>query len=243
MTCGFSRPTCSRSVQWLYISLLLCATAACMMSAVCTGWSTNSQSVQHQAFMVTEYSAPAPGTDSTYGLCWYLGLQAGCVTPCPDNTVAPPASPDTTLLQACQPVEAYSTLLALCGAQVTVGGEQPSADLCESMSTCNTSGQVTLAFAVISVLFAVLAAACIGLRLWHHNKFLAKKYSLICSGLAFVCTCVSCVCPVCVSCVCVLCVCPVCMSCVCVLCVCPVCVSCVFPVCVLCVFCVYLSLV
>jgi len=150
----------------------------------------------------SQYSAPAPGTGSTYSLCWYLGLQAGCVTLCPDNTVAPPASPDTTLLQACQPVEAYSTLLVLCGAPVTEGGEQqPSADLCESMSTCSTSGQVTLAFAVISVLFAVLAAASIGLRLWHHNKFLAKKYSLVYSGLAFVCTCgrlcVSCVCPVC----------------------------------------------
>jgi len=179
----FSRKT---QTIWHGVNILLTTAAACMMISVCASWSINVSTAQNLAFMVTEYNAPVPGTNYNYAMCWYLGLEAACMTVCPENTLPLPSTGAITY-QACQPVQTYATVLDQCNSPVPEGQTAMPASVCASMQTCRTSGKVSLGFAILAALFALCTAICTAMRMTPaSDKLLVKKYSLISASLAFI---------------------------------------------------------
>jgi len=126
---------------WHCVNAFLAAAAACMMLSVCAGWGSNVSSTHDLAFMITEYKMPVPGTNFNYAICWYLGLESACETACPDDSyIIPDTEQNSSLMTACQPVENYTTFLDQCGAPAAEGAAGVQTGLCESMSTCSSSG-------------------------------------------------------------------------------------------------------
>jgi hypothetical protein len=173
--------------------------AGVFMIVACASWSSNVETVQRLPFMVVtgSYDLTMSGVKSEVSQCTYVGLQGACITNCGKATTA---IPEDSPARDCRDKDA-TVKGTLYQANLVVYSEfveknkcknlpsDASADVkksCALYDTCQYGGNVTMAFAVIGCIGAILSMVIFAWRM-HGDGTMAKVASIVFSTATFIC--------------------------------------------------------
>lgn len=173
--------------------------AGVFMIVACASWSSNVETVQRLPFMVVaaSFDTTVSGAKTEVSKCAYVGLQGACETDCGKATTT---IPEDSPARDCRDKDATVKDIAY-PANLVVYSEFVEKNKCKNLpsdataivkkscalyDTCQYGGNVTMAFAVIGCIGAILSMVIFAWRM-HGDGTMAKVASIVFSTATFIC--------------------------------------------------------